>query len=59
MDIFTVREMRIAGIAIATTLVALSVAETGGQLSLNIIRAALAALGLGLVLFAGRFRVQA
>jgi hypothetical protein len=59
MDGFTIREMRIAGISIATTVVALSFGETGGHSSFNVVRVALAVLGLGLVLWAGRLRPQA
>jgi hypothetical protein len=58
MDGFTVREMRIAGIAIATTVIALSFAESGGHNSFNVIRVMLALLSLGLVVWAGRFRLQ-
>jgi pilus assembly protein Flp/PilA len=54
MDWLTLREMRIAGISIATTVIALSFAETGGQGPFNTIRIMLAALSLGLVLFAGK-----
>ena len=58
MDWLTLREMRIAGISIAATVVALSFAETGGYGSFYTIRIALAALGLGLVLFAGKIARQ-
>jgi hypothetical protein len=59
MDGFTVREMRIAGISIATTVVALSFAQGGGPWAFHVIRLALAALGLGLVLVAsGRQREE-
>jgi hypothetical protein len=56
MDFLTIREMRICGISIATTIVALIVAQTGGSWSLNFTRAALAGLGLVLVLFAEKLR---
>jgi hypothetical protein len=57
MDWLTLREMRITGIAISTTVVTLSFAESGGPWSFHVIRLALAALGLGLVVFAsGRQR---
>jgi hypothetical protein len=58
MDGFTVREMRIAGIAIATTVIALSFAESGGHGSFSVVRVMLALLALGLVVWAGRFRLQ-
>ena len=58
MDYLSIREMRIAGMSIGATLAALLVAETGGSLSLNIIRAALAVLALAFVLFADRLRPQ-
>jgi hypothetical protein len=59
MDGFTIREMRIAGISIATTIAALGFAEIGGHGSFNVVRVALAVLGLGLVLWAGRLHPQA
>jgi hypothetical protein len=58
MDSFTRREMRIAGLSISATIVALGVAETGGYGAFSAIRIALAVLGLGLVLFAGRLSLQ-
>jgi hypothetical protein len=59
MDGLTVREMRIAGISIATTVVALSFAQGGGPWAFHVIRLALAALGLGLVVIAsGRQREE-
>ena len=57
MDFLTSREMRIAGISIATTVVALTVVGMlGGDWSVNVIRTLLAACGLFLVLFAGWLR---
>ena len=58
MDGLTRREMRIAGISIATTLIALSLAGIGGQGSFNVIRVLLALLALGLVVWAGQLRPQ-
>jgi hypothetical protein len=59
MDGLTVREMRIAGISIATTVMALSFAQTGGPWAFHVIRLALAALGLGMVVIAsGRQREE-
>jgi hypothetical protein len=58
MDGLTIREMRIAGISIATTVIALSFANVGGQGSLNLIRVLLAVLALALVVCAGRLRPQ-
>jgi hypothetical protein len=52
MDFLTQREMRIAGLSIAPTVVALNLAELGSHEAFNIIRVALAVLGLCLVLFA-------
>ncbi|HLW91599.1 MAG TPA: hypothetical protein VKS78_09895 [Roseiarcus sp.] len=52
MDFLTLREMRIAGISISATIIALNVAEGGGSASFSAIRIGLAALGLLLVLFA-------
>jgi hypothetical protein len=54
MDFLTQREMRIAGLSIATTVVALNLSELGSHDAFNIIRVALAVLGLSLVLFARR-----
>ncbi len=55
MDYLTSREMRIAGMSIAATVIALTVVEMlGGNWSVNVLRALLAACGLLLVLFAKR-----
>jgi hypothetical protein len=55
MDYLTSREMRIAGISIATTVVALTIAGMlGGSWSVNVLRVLLAVCGLFLVLFAKR-----
>jgi hypothetical protein len=58
MDGFTIREMRIAGIAIAATVIALSFAQSGGHGAFDLIRVLLAVLALGLVVWAGRLRPQ-
>jgi hypothetical protein len=58
MDGLTIREMRIAGISIATTVIALSFADIGGHSSFNVIRVLLALLALGLVVCAGQLRPQ-
>ena len=58
MDGLTIREMRIAGISIATTVIALSFAAIGGPSSFPLVRAMLALLALGLVVWAGRLRPQ-
>jgi hypothetical protein len=58
MDGLTIREMRISGISIATTVIALSFANVGGNGSFNIIRILLSLLALGLVVCAGRLRPQ-
>jgi hypothetical protein len=58
MDGLTIREMRIAGIAIATTIIALSFAETSGHTSFNVLRVLLSVLALGLVVWSGRLRPQ-
>jgi hypothetical protein len=54
MDGLTLREMRIAGLSMSATIVALGVAEGGGSASFGAIRIAIALLGLALVLFARR-----
>ena len=54
MDGLTLREMRIAGLSMSATIVALGVAEGGGPGSFGVIRIAIAVLGLALVLFARR-----
>jgi hypothetical protein len=57
MDYLTSREMRIAGMSIAATVIALTVVEMlGGDWSVNVLRALLAACGMSLVLFAERLR---
>jgi hypothetical protein len=58
MDNLTIREMRIAGITIATTVIALSFAEIDGHASFNFLRVVLALLALGLVLWSGRYNAQ-
>jgi hypothetical protein len=57
MDYLTSREMRIAGLSIGATVIALTVVEMlGGDWSENVLQALLAASGLFLVLFAERLR---
>jgi hypothetical protein len=56
MDGLTQREMRIAGISMSATIIALNVAEGGGAASFSAIRIGLAVLGLLLVLFARSWR---